>query len=379
MREYMEQTQKEKKVEYLELIYDLIFVYIIGRNNSLLHNVENGFVSWGTFLAYVMCTLAIIQIWNYSTFYINLYGRNGIRDHVFLFINMYLLYHMADGTSIQWQSSVYRYSAAWALILINLGIQYIIELKTNNHAPWEEYRIKRNAAIIFIEAALVVVHMAVFAVSGISMPYIPIAFGIFAMLFDGKTNMAVPIDFAHLSERAMLYIVFTFGEMIISIASYFSGGVTLNVIYFSLMAFLIVVGLFLSYGTLYNRIIDREMTTNGKGYMMIHIFLIFALNNISVSLEFMREEEVSLLPKTLFLTVSFLIYFSFMFLTTIYAKQHGILNKKRLLWIVFLTVCFVTLMMIFRGMMYVNIAVTLLYVSGIYVVIYKMGKSMSKI
>ncbi len=27
---------KEKKVEYLELIYDLIFVFIIGRNNSLL-------------------------------------------------------------------------------------------------------------------------------------------------------------------------------------------------------------------------------------------------------------------------------------------------------------------------------------------------------
>ncbi len=28
--------QDEKKVEYIELIYDLIFVYLIGRNNSLL-------------------------------------------------------------------------------------------------------------------------------------------------------------------------------------------------------------------------------------------------------------------------------------------------------------------------------------------------------
>lgn len=31
--------KEEKKVEYLELIYDLIFVYLIGRNNSLLHHV----------------------------------------------------------------------------------------------------------------------------------------------------------------------------------------------------------------------------------------------------------------------------------------------------------------------------------------------------
>ena len=33
---------KEKKVEYVELIYDLIFVYVVGRNNALLHIFENG-------------------------------------------------------------------------------------------------------------------------------------------------------------------------------------------------------------------------------------------------------------------------------------------------------------------------------------------------
>ena len=38
-----------KKVEYLELIYDLIFVYIIGRNSSLLQNVQGGFVPLRTF------------------------------------------------------------------------------------------------------------------------------------------------------------------------------------------------------------------------------------------------------------------------------------------------------------------------------------------
>ena len=35
-------AKEEKKVEYLELIYDLIFVYVIGRNNQVLHYIENG-------------------------------------------------------------------------------------------------------------------------------------------------------------------------------------------------------------------------------------------------------------------------------------------------------------------------------------------------
>ena len=149
----MEVVKEEKKVEYLELIYDLIFVYIIGRNNSLLHLVENGFISWDVFLAYVMCTLAVIQIWNFSTFYVNLYGRNGVREHVFLFINMYLLYHMADGTGAQWQSSFYQYCAAWALILINLGVQHIIELRSHQSAPWEAKQLRRKAGIMLIVSA----------------------------------------------------------------------------------------------------------------------------------------------------------------------------------------------------------------------------------
>ena len=81
--------QKEKKVEYAELVYDLIFVYIIGRNNALLHHTKGGYVTFGAFTMYVICTLAVIQIWNFTTYYINGYGRNSARDHVFLFSNMF--------------------------------------------------------------------------------------------------------------------------------------------------------------------------------------------------------------------------------------------------------------------------------------------------
>ena len=126
--------KEEKKVEYLELIYDLIFVYIIGRNNALLHHIENGFITAGSFSAYVFCTLAIIQIWMFSTFYINLYGKNSVRDHIFLFLNMYLLYHMSTGISSDWKENSYRFCIAWALILINIGVQHIIEARSHKAA-----------------------------------------------------------------------------------------------------------------------------------------------------------------------------------------------------------------------------------------------------
>ena len=121
--------KKEKKVEYVELIYDLIFVYVIGRNNLLLHHFADGFVSTPAFLAYALSTLAVIQIWNYTTYYINVYGRHSVREHVFLFINMFLLYFIGDGTRNDWQRFHTQYHAAWALILVNIGVQYLIELE----------------------------------------------------------------------------------------------------------------------------------------------------------------------------------------------------------------------------------------------------------
>lgn len=92
----------EKKVEYVELIYDLIFVYVIGRNNSLISHISNGFIEPSAYLTYALCTLITIQIWYMTVLFINRYGENSIQDYIGLFINMFLLYYMADATRTTW-------------------------------------------------------------------------------------------------------------------------------------------------------------------------------------------------------------------------------------------------------------------------------------
>ena len=357
--------REEKKVEYLELIYDLIFVYIIGRNNSLLHHVEGGVVPAATFLAYVLCSLAVIQIWNFSTFYINMHGRNGLRDHVFLFLNMYLLYYIGEGTRLHWESFQNQYCVAWALILLNIGTQYIIELR-NHEAASERKAIRRMALVLYGEALLVLLLIPIFNRTGAALTAVPILFGMLMTRLFADETKAEMVDFAHLSERAMLYVVFTFGEMIIAIASYFEGDLSLSSVYFSGMCFLIVAGLFLCYELLYDHIIDREKKTTGIGYMIIHIFLIFAMNNITTSLEFMRDEEVSLWPKTLFLIISFVLYFLCLFALQTYAKEGRGICRQTVLPIAAMTAAFVLLMLLLQENMRLNILLSVLYVAAIF-------------
>ena len=360
--------KEEKKVEYLELIYDLIFVYIIGRNNSLLHAVQGGFISGAQFGAYVLSTLAAIQIWNFSTYYINMFGRNSVRDHVFLFINMYLLYYIGEGTRLHWEGFWTQYHVAWALILVNIGAQYLIELR-HHRDDADTARILRNMlAVLFGEAALALLSAALERDGGFpALTLAAILWGIGTTALFADERKAVLVDFAHLSERAMLYVVFTFGEMIIAIASYFEGELTVNSVYFSLMAFLIVAALFLSYEMMYNRVIDREKRTAGLIYMLIHMFLIFAMNNVTTALEFMQNAQVSVWPKILFLLGAFLLYHLCLLALMRYARPEMRIRRRFPGQAAALTAAFVAGMLIFREQMAVNIALSAAYVYALFI------------
>ena len=368
-------ANEEKKVEYLELVYDLIFVYLIGRNSSFLHHVKDGFIRPELYFTYVLCTLIVIQIWNYTTFYINRYGSNGVLEHVGIFVNMYLLYYMADGTRTDWRVYYYRYNTAWGLILLNIVLLYYAKLRQKSKdAPWEIFQMKHTMTLILIQAAIVFASLPVYAITGLPLAPVGMVFGIIATALSGRINQLVAVDFMHLTERAMLYVVFTFGEMIIAIAGYFKGNFGFNTVYFSLMGFLIVVALFLSYGLLYDKIIDREMSTNGIAYMMIHVVLIFALSNITVALEFMQEPLVYVLPKIVFIVCSIMLYYIALFLAARFCKKCFRMTGKCMAALAGLFIVFAVLMLLFRHQMYINIAITVAFVFAVFWYLYQFRK-----
>lgn len=366
--------KEEKKVEYLELIYDLIFVYVIGRNNSLLHHVTGGFVDASIFWGYILCSLVVIQIWSFSTYYINMHGRNGLRDHLFLLTNMFLLYFIGEGTRVNGQDHQLQYHIAWALILINIGAQYLIERRNHKKEPLVYHQTGRMVVVLFGEALIVLGGLPLYYTTGISLVPAAIVFGIAATFIHGRNTKVLLVDFTHLSERIMLYVVFTFGEMIIALSSYFEDDFSIGSVYFALMSFLIVVGLFLSYGTVYDHLIDRARPTPGLLYMLLHIVLIFALNLITASLEFMHDSAVSLLPKMLMLILSFLLYYVFLFLTLRYSKSRCRPNVRFILMLAAMGVGFSALMLLFREMMYVNIALTAVFVFAIFLILYRFSR-----
>ena len=322
--------KSEKKVEYVELIYDLIFVYLVSRNVSVLETTENGFVPMVSFMTYLASSVVVLQIWYVTTLYMNHYGDSSLREHLMLFVNMYLLYYMAEGIRSNWGSVYALYHIAWALILINMAAQFYFMGRYRDPEHAGRKTRYRHALLLAIEAGLVLASIPIYAFTGYALsPWALVFAGVF-LFFTRDAEKQEVSDFPHLAERVMLYIVFTFGEMLLSITGYFGEGFSLTALYYSVMAFALVAGLFSAYGHYYNHLMDPEAKTSGTGYMMLHIVMILALSNITAAMEFLRKVWFRDLPKAMFLALSVLLFYVCLFLTQRYARYH-VEGKRRFL------------------------------------------------
>ena len=74
-------------------------------------------------------------------------------------------------------------------------------------------------------------------------------------------------------------------------------------------------GVFFSYGIVYDRLLDRSRSHKPVWYMILHVFLILSLGFTTNALEFMREPEVDSMKKALMLILSLLVFFVCLALT----------------------------------------------------------------
>ncbi|MBR6400111.1 MAG: hypothetical protein IKS17_02655 [Firmicutes bacterium] len=106
----------------------------------------------------------------------------------------------------------------------------------------------------------------------------------------------------------------------------------------------------------------------------MNIFLIFALNNITTGLEFMREDEIALLPKMLFLVGSLLLYFFCVLLLGRYAKKRCGFNGKFAASMAVSALAFSAAMLVFRENMRFNILLTVVYCFAVFIVLHGLGR-----
>ena len=292
-------------VSNIELFYDLIFVYGISVLTSLCHHVEGGFIDLGTWVIYIFSFLVILQVWFFSTLLMNRYGDRSIPECVGLFVNMFLLYFLANGVRTDWHETSLVFNLTWAGILANLAIQWLIKLRTYSNLDDTDRHIMRwSAGCLAIQAAIAVVAALLPDMPSEVMSWVALLFGMSVWGLSGAYRKK-PGRFDHVAERCSLLTIVALGEMVVGISTYM---VNMSSIWYPLGVFTLVVGLFLIYIFEHDQMLDHHAKTDGMSYMTISAWVIVVIGNLTVAIEYMPMPEVALLPKSIYLSACLILY-----------------------------------------------------------------------
>ena len=321
MLDFLGVKEEERKVEYIELIYDLIFVHTIGRCGALL-NLEHGIPDPMVYLIFMVFSVAVLEAWYFYTIFINRFPQYPKQRNVSIFVSMYLLYYVAAGINENWRENYRQIHVGWALILLHLAVQYAIALRKETD---KQSVMNRDIFVFVAEPIIILASIPIYERFGVIISPFAIILGI-AVGVTGPKVETRHADFPHLTERLMLYVVFSFGEMIIEISGFFNEPVSPIGVCHSLLAFAFACGLFLNYGYVYDHIIDREKKTTADGYLFIHMFLIISLSYLTQVMEMLRNPDVDENSKILSLGIWVLAYVVFLSLLERYAKERACRN-----------------------------------------------------
>lgn len=280
---------KHKKVELIELFYDLIYVYAISNLTLLIEEPESGGIPLSGFSRYIVICFVILQAWLYLTNYVNRYGRWKWYEYALTAVNMTATVYMANTISVEWDHMATTFNLAMLVMLLCVAAMYFIQTRLKEQ---DTGAAKNSLVILCVDCFL---YFAAFMLSLLNAGGLVIWADVAAVLVGaflpffirGKFDISI-ISFPHLVERFELITIITFGEAVVGMTEYF------DVSHFTLkpiLVFATILALFGCYVTQIHYLCRHNRVERSLKLMFSHYFIVIAVNLITVAFKFLENDE----------------------------------------------------------------------------------------
>ena len=310
---------KEKKVELIELFYDLIYVYALSKLTRLIEEPENGVIPFAGFFRYLVVCFVILQAWLYLTNYVNRYGRWKWYEYGLTAVNMTAAVYMANTIDTDWGEMATTFNLAMLVMLLCVAVMYFIQIRLNE----QETGAARNMlTILTVDLFL---YLVAFLASVIHPGQIVLWIDVAAVLVGaflpffirGRFDISI-ISFPHLVERFELITIITFGEGIVGMTGFFDvKHVTLRPI----LVFAVILCLFGCYVTQIHYLCNHHRVDRSLRLMFSHYFIVIAVNLITVAFKFLENPEASHLFTAGLMIAALILFFAAIFSDSIYYHE----------------------------------------------------------
>lgn len=269
---------EEKKVSWLELFFDLVFVTAVSYTTHVLVNADHHpdliYPYMGEFLLVVF---PMFWLWIGQTMFFNRFSERVKWPSLFMLPQMFCLIFMTASFDFGFAHLHINFLLGYIFFRILTVVQYYLVARQKlSDAQC------RTANILFrIFSISIIITASSLLLKGewrYIIMYIGIGLDIILPLFFGKTLAHTPVNLPHLTERFGAFVIIALGESLVSVTDILADdSLALYTLVFAGLSFLLISSLFASYFYDFEHTFDRKLETNGQLLLYGHFFILVAV------------------------------------------------------------------------------------------------------
>ncbi|SDO77613.1 Low temperature requirement protein LtrA [Paenibacillus sp. yr247] len=298
----------EKKVTWLELFYDLLFVAAVSKATHVLLHADNGYISIEYIAKFVLIFIPIWWAWVGQTLFNNRYGQDVFLHRIFMILQLFFVLTMTFSLSTDFDRYYVPFFIGYIGSRVLTAIQYVVVQKSeiSHRAATARYLGTRFWIGIVISTA------SLFFDSWFrySILYAGIAVDIILPLIGRRFMVKTPIHTHHLLERFALFTLILLGELVVStLAVLQSSDGTWQSILFAFQAFILVIAMWWQYFENIEKKVDKAMQTAGQTIIYVHLLIYLSMSTIAASIQLLFMDQLAYRFMLGFVFLSVLLYF----------------------------------------------------------------------
>ncbi|MEC0134994.1 MULTISPECIES: low temperature requirement protein A [Paenibacillus] len=298
----------EKKVTWLELFYDLLFVAAVSKASHVLLHVEAGTIPLEYLSKFILIFVPIWWAWVGQSLFVNRFGQDIFSHRIFLILQLFFVLIMTASLSVNFDQYYMPFLIGYVGLRAMTAIQY---LTVNKNEEDDRKGTARYLGSRFW-IGLVISSLSLFFDSWMRyvVLYAGITVDILLPLVGRKYLVKSPINTHHLFERFSLFTLILLGESVVSILAVLqSSHWTWQSIVFALLTFLLIIAMWWQYFDNVEKKVDKTIETAGQTIIYGHLFIYVSLSMIAASIQLLFLDQLNYIFMVCFIFGSVLLYF----------------------------------------------------------------------
>lgn len=281
-----------KKVTWLELFYDLIYVVAVSISAHVLAHAHDGHIPGDVILKYPLIFVPLWWAWTGFTVYVNRFGQDNAAQRFVYFIQMLFVIIMAANINVDFQSYYLFFMLGYVGIRLSTVFMYA--------RIWYKHKgvqskVARYLCTSFLVGTLISFSSVLFPETlKFYILYLGIFLEIALPLAGRRVLRQFPVHHHHLLERYGLATIILLGELILVMVDTIRHDlVTLESGFVLLLGFFIAVAIWWHYFESSERATQGKQASSGHAVIYGHLFTFMSLGLVSNVIRYAFNHELT--------------------------------------------------------------------------------------